>query len=56
MKLKIKLISNPKEAHRVEVPNGCSLAELKQALVEQLTVLSSSPAADVLVSLNKKVF
>jgi hypothetical protein len=54
MKLKIKHISNEKEPYRVEVPNGCSLAELKQALVEQLTVLPSASASDVVVSLNRK--
>lgn len=55
MKLKVKHISNNKEAYRVEVPNGCCLAELKQALVEQLQVLPSASPADVVVSLNKKV-
>jgi hypothetical protein len=55
MKLKIKHISNSKEAHRVVVPNACSLAELKQALVQQVPVLPQASAADVVVSLNKKV-
>ncbi|WIA19730.1 hypothetical protein OEZ85_005655 [Tetradesmus obliquus] len=54
MKLKVKHISNSREAYRLEVPDGCSLAELKQSLVEQLAVLASAPAADVAVSLNKK--
>jgi hypothetical protein len=55
MKLKVKHINKPKEAHLVEVPNGCGLAELKQALAQQVQVLPPASAADVVVSLNKKV-
>lgn len=55
MKLKIKHIQQPQQAHRVEVPNGASLEELRSAVLTSLAFSKTTAASQVSLSLNKKV-
>jgi hypothetical protein len=55
MKVKIKHIQQPQQAHRVDVPNGSSLGDLRSAVVGTLAFTEGAAAAEVSLSLNKKV-
>jgi hypothetical protein len=54
MKVKVKHIQQPHQAHRVDVPNR-TLGDLRSAVVGTLAFTEGAAAADVSISLNKKV-
>lgn len=55
MKVKVKHVQQPQQAHRVEVANGGTLGALRSAAAETLAFAEGTDAAEVSFSLNKKV-